>query len=156
MPGHVDHEQRRSAIFQAVCRVVCASGAEGLTLRSVAAAAGCTTGMIAHDKKALVAQAAPLHGRPHRCHARSGQRTPEGGSGGNPSFGGPCTANGGAGGQAGMPSGNTPIRLSGTPGPAAGIGDFAQGGGPGAGAFRINGDEVHPGRGLSHVASSNR
>ncbi|CAM5294199.1 TetR/AcrR family transcriptional regulator [Streptomyces aurantiogriseus] len=60
MPRQVDHAQRRSEISSAVWRVVCESGLEGLTLRAVAAAAGCTTGMVTHyfrDKKALLAHA---------------------------------------------------------------------------------------------------
>ncbi|QNT94965.1 hypothetical protein HEP81_04693 [Streptomyces griseofuscus] len=77
----------------------------------------------------------------------AGTATTDGGNGGNSSFGGLCTANGGAGGQAVMPSGNTPMCLSGTPGPAAGIGDIAQGGGPGGGALRISGNEGQSGEG---------
>ncbi|MEU2913480.1 TetR/AcrR family transcriptional regulator [Streptomyces massasporeus] len=60
MPRQVDHEARREAISQAVWRVVSDSGLEGLTLRAVAASAGCTTGMVTHyfaDKKALLAHA---------------------------------------------------------------------------------------------------
>ncbi|MFF4138512.1 TetR/AcrR family transcriptional regulator [Streptomyces mirabilis] len=60
MPKQVDHAQRRSEISAAVWQVVSKSGLEGLTLRAVAAAAGCTTGMVTHyfrDKKALIAHA---------------------------------------------------------------------------------------------------
>ena len=60
MPKQIDHEQRRSEISQAVWQVVGENGLEGLTLRAVAAAAGCTTGMVTHyfrDKKALLAHA---------------------------------------------------------------------------------------------------
>jgi AcrR family transcriptional regulator len=60
MPRQVDHEERREAISQAVWQVVSDSGLDGLTLRAVAAAAGCTTGMVTHyfaDKKELLAHA---------------------------------------------------------------------------------------------------
>ncbi|UYQ65370.1 TetR/AcrR family transcriptional regulator [Streptomyces peucetius] len=60
MPKQVDHEERREAISQAVWHVVSESGLEALTLRAVAGAAGCTTGMVTHyfsDKKMLLAHA---------------------------------------------------------------------------------------------------
>ncbi|WP_165945689.1 TetR family transcriptional regulator C-terminal domain-containing protein [Micromonospora sp. KC606] len=60
MPKQVEHEERRATISQAVWQVVSDSGLEGLTLRAVAAAAGCTTGMVTHyfsDKKKLLAHA---------------------------------------------------------------------------------------------------
>ncbi|MFI7406016.1 TetR/AcrR family transcriptional regulator [Streptomyces sp. NPDC049541] len=60
MPRQVDHEERREAISQAVWQVVSDSGLEGLTLRAVAAAAGCTTGMVTHyfaGKNELLAHA---------------------------------------------------------------------------------------------------
>ncbi|EEP71117.1 TetR family transcriptional regulator [Micromonospora sp. ATCC 39149] len=60
MPKQVDHEERRETISQAVWQVVSDSGLEGLTLRAVAAAAGCTTGMVTHyfsGKKMLLAHA---------------------------------------------------------------------------------------------------
>lgn len=60
MPRHVDHDQRRGELSQAVWRVVRERGLEGLTMRSVAAAAGCTTGRVAHyfrDKNALLTHA---------------------------------------------------------------------------------------------------
>ncbi|MDX2679983.1 TetR/AcrR family transcriptional regulator [Streptomyces soliscabiei] len=60
MPRQVDHEERREAISQAVWQVVSDSGLEGLTLRAVATAAGCTTGMVTHyfaGKKELLAHA---------------------------------------------------------------------------------------------------
>ncbi|MFC5666327.1 TetR/AcrR family transcriptional regulator [Kitasatospora misakiensis] len=67
MPKQVDHAQRRSEISAAVWQVVSESGLEGLTLRAVAAAAGCTTGMVTHyfrDKKALLTHArAVMHRR---------------------------------------------------------------------------------------------
>ncbi|MDP9904568.1 TetR/AcrR family transcriptional regulator [Arthrobacter bambusae] len=60
MPRKVNHDERRELLSQAVWQVVSESGLEGLTLRAVAAAAGCTTGMVTHyfpDKKALLAHA---------------------------------------------------------------------------------------------------
>lgn len=58
MPRQVDHAQRREDISRAVWQVVSDRGLDGLTLRAVAAAADCTTGMVTHyfrDKKALLA-----------------------------------------------------------------------------------------------------
>ncbi|MGX1514051.1 hypothetical protein RKD44_005339 [Streptomyces collinus] len=77
----------------------------------------------------------------------AGTATTDGGNGGNSSFGGLCTANGGNGGQAVMSSGDTLIAYSGTPGPLAGIGDMAQGGGAGGGCFRLTGNQGHAGPG---------
>jgi TetR/AcrR family transcriptional repressor of bet genes len=60
VPRHVDHDQRRGEMSQAVWRVVRERGLEGLTMRSVAAAADCTTGRVAHyfsDKNALLTHA---------------------------------------------------------------------------------------------------
>jgi AcrR family transcriptional regulator len=60
MPRHVDHDQRRRELSDAVWRVVSDHGLEGLTLRTVAAEAGCSTGRAAHyfrDKAALLAHA---------------------------------------------------------------------------------------------------
>ncbi|MFC5667791.1 TetR/AcrR family transcriptional regulator [Kitasatospora misakiensis] len=60
MPRQVDQEERRATMSHAVWQVVSDSGLEGLTLRAVAASAGCTTGMVTHyfpDKKALLAHA---------------------------------------------------------------------------------------------------
>ncbi|MYR61131.1 hypothetical protein GTY54_34540 [Streptomyces sp. SID625] len=77
----------------------------------------------------------------------AGTATVDGGDGGGSSFGGLCTALGGNGGAVVMPSGATPMCLSGTSGPLNGIGDMSQGGGPGGGSFRINGNEGHSGEG---------
>ncbi|MER7841661.1 hypothetical protein ABTY98_38700 [Streptomyces sp. NPDC096040] len=77
----------------------------------------------------------------------AGTATIDGGAGGNSSFGGLCTALGGNGGQVVMASGSTPVCHTGTSGPLAGVGDLAQGGGPGGGSFRINGNEGHSGEG---------
>lgn len=60
MPRQVDHDERRQELSLAVWRVVSEHGLDGLTLRSVAAAAGCTTGLVAHyfkDKQALLTHA---------------------------------------------------------------------------------------------------
>jgi AcrR family transcriptional regulator len=60
VPKKVDHDGRRAELSAAVWRVVSEAGLEGLTLRAVAAAAGCTTGRVTHyfaDKKALLAHA---------------------------------------------------------------------------------------------------
>src|SRR5258705_4973280 len=60
MPRQVDHDVRRGELSLAVWRVVSEHGLDGLTLRSVAAAAGCTTGRVAHyfkDKQALLTHA---------------------------------------------------------------------------------------------------
>ncbi|MBV1855299.1 TetR/AcrR family transcriptional regulator [Catellatospora tritici] len=60
MPRVVDHEQRRAELSLAVWQVVGERGLDGLTLRAVAEAGGCTTGRVAHyfaDKEALLAHA---------------------------------------------------------------------------------------------------
>ncbi|MEV6868993.1 TetR/AcrR family transcriptional regulator [Streptosporangium subroseum] len=60
MPRQVDQAERREVMSEAVWRVVSERGLERLTLRAVAAAAGCTTGMVTHyfrDKKALLTHA---------------------------------------------------------------------------------------------------
>lgn len=48
MPKVVDHEERRRSIAAAACRVVADAGLAGATVRDIAAAAGCTTGMVMH------------------------------------------------------------------------------------------------------------
>ncbi|MET8865699.1 TetR family transcriptional regulator C-terminal domain-containing protein [Nonomuraea sp. NPDC004580] len=63
MPRQVDQTERRQAMSEAVWRVVAEQGMDGLTLRAVATAAGCTTGMLTYyfrDKKALLAHARSL------------------------------------------------------------------------------------------------
>jgi AcrR family transcriptional regulator len=60
VPRQVDHDERRAQLSLAVWRVVRQHGLDGLTLRSVAAEAGCTTGRVAHyfkDKQALLTHA---------------------------------------------------------------------------------------------------
>ncbi|MGW6391236.1 glycine-rich domain-containing protein [Streptomyces sp. NPDC055103] len=61
-----------------------------------------------------------------------------GGNGGNSSFGAHATALGGPGGPAQMATGTTATTANGTPGPAAGTGDWAIGGGGGEGAIRLS------------------
>ena len=77
----------------------------------------------------------------------AGTPTVDGGPGGNSSFGGLCTANGGNGGQVVMTSGDSLIAYSGTAGPLGGIGDITQGGGAGGGCFRLTGNQGHSGPG---------
>jgi TetR/AcrR family transcriptional regulator, transcriptional repressor of bet genes len=60
VPRQVDHDQRRRELSGAVWQIVSERGLDGLTLRAVAAAAGCTTGRVAHyfaDKNALLTHA---------------------------------------------------------------------------------------------------
>ena len=57
MPKIVDHDTRRAELVEASWAVIAAEGLEGLTMRKVADAAGCTTGRITHyfaDREALV------------------------------------------------------------------------------------------------------
>ncbi len=48
MPKIVDHDERRREFASAALRVAIEGGAEALTVRSVAKAAGCSTGALAH------------------------------------------------------------------------------------------------------------
>lgn len=60
VPRIVDHDQRRGEIADAVLRLVTDHGAEAVTMRSVAAAGGWSTGSIGHyftDKDELLAAA---------------------------------------------------------------------------------------------------
>jgi len=60
MPKIVDHEERRRAIASAAVDAIAANGLEGVKLADIAAAAGVTTGAIAHyfpDKDAVLAAA---------------------------------------------------------------------------------------------------
>jgi AcrR family transcriptional regulator len=60
VPKQVDHDQRRRELSSAVWQVVSEHGLDGLTLREVATAAGCTTGRVAHyfqHKNALLTHA---------------------------------------------------------------------------------------------------
>jgi len=57
MPKVVDHQARRAELVEASWAVIAETGLEGLTMRKVADAAGCTTGRITHyfaDREALV------------------------------------------------------------------------------------------------------
>jgi TetR/AcrR family transcriptional regulator, transcriptional repressor of bet genes len=48
VPRQVDHEQRRAELVAALWTVIAARGIEAVTLRVIAAEAGCTTGRISH------------------------------------------------------------------------------------------------------------
>ncbi|MET7860375.1 TetR/AcrR family transcriptional regulator [Streptomyces sp. NPDC005318] len=81
MPRQVDHARRREEISRAVWQVVRERGLDGLTLRAVAAAAGCTTGMVTHyfsGKSALLAHVrSDMHCRmAARIEALPAQPTP--------------------------------------------------------------------------------
>ncbi|MER6978890.1 hypothetical protein [Streptomyces carpinensis] len=76
-----------------------------------------------------------------------GGPTTDGGNGGNSSFGGFATANGGAGSPISMTSGTTVASFSGVAGPLAGTGDYVQGGGAGGGCLRLSGNEGQSGQG---------
>ncbi len=57
MPKIVDHEARRQELIEASWRVIAAEGLEGVTMRKIAAEAGCTTGRLTHyfaDREALI------------------------------------------------------------------------------------------------------
>ncbi len=48
MPKIVDHDKRRDLISEAACGVIARIPLDRLTLRDIAAAAGCTTGAVTH------------------------------------------------------------------------------------------------------------
>ena len=48
MPKVVDHQQMREQLAEIVCRSISQSGLENTTMRELAKAAGCTTGLITH------------------------------------------------------------------------------------------------------------
>lgn len=57
MPKIVDHETRRRELIKASWNVIAAEGLEGVTMRKIAAEAGCTTGRLTHyfaDREALI------------------------------------------------------------------------------------------------------
>jgi TetR/AcrR family transcriptional regulator, transcriptional repressor of bet genes len=57
MPRIVDHDSRRGEIAAAACSVIAQSGIDGMKLKDVGQAAGCTTGLITHyfeDKNAVL------------------------------------------------------------------------------------------------------
>lgn len=58
MPKIVDHDERRAALCLAAARLIHEKGLEAATVRAIAKAAGCSTGVLAHyfaDKNDLVA-----------------------------------------------------------------------------------------------------
>ena len=60
MPKIVDHDERRDLISHAACGVIARVPLDRLTLRHIAAAAGCTTGAVTHyfaDKNEVLAAA---------------------------------------------------------------------------------------------------
>ena len=60
MPKVVDHADRRRELVEASWDVIANDGIEGLTMRRVASAAGCTTGRISHyfnNREALLSSA---------------------------------------------------------------------------------------------------
>jgi len=48
MPKVIDHDERRRELMEASWQVIAAEGLESLTMRKIAAAAGCTTGRLTH------------------------------------------------------------------------------------------------------------
>ncbi|HCX67966.1 TetR/AcrR family transcriptional regulator [Parvibaculum sp.] len=48
MPKVVDHDERRRELMEASWQVIADEGLESLTMRKIAAAAGCTTGRLTH------------------------------------------------------------------------------------------------------------
>lgn len=48
MPKIVDHDTRRREIVEASWQVIAGEGLDGVTMRKIAAAAGCTTGRLTH------------------------------------------------------------------------------------------------------------
>lgn len=63
MPKQVDEQAQIARIVQATCTVLATHGIDGLNLRAVAQAAGCTTGLLMHwfASKADLVQAALAH-----------------------------------------------------------------------------------------------
>lgn len=57
MPKIIDHDARRQELIEASWAVIAAEGLEGVTMRKIATAAGCTTGRLTHyfeDREALI------------------------------------------------------------------------------------------------------
>ncbi|GAB2958133.1 TetR family transcriptional regulator [Amycolatopsis acidiphila] len=74
MARTADRTEQAERISQAVWRIMAEGGPQGLTLRAVAAAAGCTTGLVLHrfpDKRALLLHARDL------LHERTGRQMDE-------------------------------------------------------------------------------
>ncbi|MBI3786392.1 MAG: TetR family transcriptional regulator [Deltaproteobacteria bacterium] len=71
MPKIVDHDERREEVAGAVWRTIARRGIEGATVREIAAAAACSTGVVSHyfrDKDELLVFALRL------AHQRAAQR----------------------------------------------------------------------------------
>jgi AcrR family transcriptional regulator len=71
MPKIVDHDQRRAAIAAAAWHIIARDGLDASSVRAIAHAAGCSTGVLAHyfpDKDALLLHALRL------ATARTGAR----------------------------------------------------------------------------------
>ncbi|HKS49290.1 MAG TPA: TetR/AcrR family transcriptional regulator [Amycolatopsis sp.] len=74
MARTADKTEQARRISQAVWRIMAESGPQGLTLRAVAAEAGCTTGLVLHrfpDKRSLLVHARDL------LHERTGREMDE-------------------------------------------------------------------------------
>ncbi|TNC22601.1 TetR/AcrR family transcriptional regulator [Amycolatopsis alkalitolerans] len=74
MARTADRTEQAERISRAVWRIMAEAGPQGLTLRAVATAAGCTTGLVLHrfpDKRALLLHARDL------LHERTGRRMDE-------------------------------------------------------------------------------
>src|SRR5690625_269400 len=74
MPPITDHAQRRERIVNAACQVLATAGLDGFSMRRIAKAAGCTTGMVTHyfsSKRALVGAALDHIRRDHDDRARA-------------------------------------------------------------------------------------
>lgn len=81
MARTANRAEQAERISQAVWRLLAEAGPQGLTLRAVAAAAGCTTGLVLHrfpDKRALLLHARDLlHERTgHQMDAREAEGGP--------------------------------------------------------------------------------
>jgi DNA-binding transcriptional regulator YbjK len=72
MPKIVDHEERRSRVAEAVCRLIARGGFEAVTLRAVAAEANSSLGAVQHYLKTRddMLMAALQHIIAQRHHAR--------------------------------------------------------------------------------------
>lgn len=84
MPRFADHRQRRAYIIAAARRILARDGLGGLTMRAIAAEAGCTTGLVTHyfaSKEELIgaAVAATAALQAERAWARLGPDAAPGG-----------------------------------------------------------------------------
>lgn len=74
MPRKVDHAQQRVRIVTATCKVLARLGLDGLSMREVAAEAGCTTGLVTHyfsSKRDMVSVALEYIRTTHEQRARA-------------------------------------------------------------------------------------